>query len=60
VLTFILQIRHEIQGHPEVYLFSVYSIMIWVLWIIKVVISRNYRPFTGTFTGTTRRTSSAT
>jgi cellulose synthase/poly-beta-1,6-N-acetylglucosamine synthase-like glycosyltransferase len=53
VLTFILQIRHEIQGHPEVYLFSVYSIMIWVLWIIKVVISRNYRPFTGTFTGTT-------
>ncbi|ROQ41137.1 hyaluronan synthase [Frondihabitans sp. PhB188] len=52
MLTFILQIRHEIQGHPEVYLFSVYSIMIWVMWIIKVVISRNYRPFTGHFTGT--------
>ncbi|MBF4576435.1 glycosyltransferase [Frondihabitans sp. VKM Ac-2883] len=53
MLTFILQIRHEIQGHPEVYLFTVYSIMIWVLWIIKVVISRNYRPFTGHYSGTT-------
>jgi cellulose synthase/poly-beta-1,6-N-acetylglucosamine synthase-like glycosyltransferase len=53
VLTFILQIRHQINGHPEVYLFSVYSIMIWVLWIIKVVVSRNYRPFTGTYTGST-------
>ncbi|AMM20957.1 glycosyl transferase family 2 [Frondihabitans sp. PAMC 28766] len=53
MLTFILQIRHFVNGHPQVYLFSVYSIMIWVLWVIKVVISRNYRPFTGTFTGTT-------
>jgi cellulose synthase/poly-beta-1,6-N-acetylglucosamine synthase-like glycosyltransferase len=53
VLTFILQIRHVINGQPQIYLFSVYSIMIWILWIIKVVISRSYRPFTGSYTGTT-------
>ncbi|GAB2447442.1 hyaluronan synthase [Conyzicola lurida] len=50
---FILQLRHLIEGHPELYLFTVYSACIWGLWIIKVLVSRRYRPFTGTFTGTT-------
>ncbi|WP_423924216.1 glycosyltransferase family 2 protein [Frigoribacterium sp. 2-23] len=40
-------------GHPELYLFAVYSAFIWVLWVIKVVLSRRYRPFTGEYTGTT-------
>ncbi len=50
---FLLQLRHMLEGHPELYLFAVYSALIWFLWIVKVVISRRYRPFTGTFTGTT-------
>ncbi|MCU1440474.1 MAG: glycosyl transferase family 2 [Rhodoglobus sp.] len=50
---FLLQIRHVLEGHPELYLFSVYSALIWALWIIKVVLSRRYRPFTGHFDGTT-------
>jgi cellulose synthase/poly-beta-1,6-N-acetylglucosamine synthase-like glycosyltransferase len=50
---FILQIRHLIEGHPELYLFTVYSACIWILWIIKVLVSRQYRPFTGTYTGST-------
>ena len=50
---FILQIRHLIEGHPELYLFTVYSACIWILWVIKVLVSRKYRPFTGTYTGTT-------
>jgi len=50
---FILQIRHLIEGHPELYLFTVYSACIWILWVIKVLVSRRYRPFTGTYTGTT-------
>jgi hypothetical protein len=50
---FILQIRHLIEGHPELYLFTVYSGCIWALWLIKVLVSRRYRPFTGTYTGTT-------
>ncbi|KQO64963.1 glycosyltransferase family 2 protein [Curtobacterium sp. Leaf261] len=53
MFTFILQIRTMVDGHPEFYLFTVYSAIIWVLWIVKVVISSRYRPFTGTYTGTT-------
>jgi cellulose synthase/poly-beta-1,6-N-acetylglucosamine synthase-like glycosyltransferase len=53
VFIFLLQIRHVLEGHPELYLFSVYSALIWALWVIKVVLSRRYRPFTGRFDGTT-------
>ena len=37
---FILQIRHMLDGHAEVYLFAVYSAFIWVIWLIKVLLSR--------------------
>ena len=50
---FILQIRHMLEGHVEVYAFAVYSALIWILWLIKLIISSRYKPFTGTFTGTT-------
>jgi cellulose synthase/poly-beta-1,6-N-acetylglucosamine synthase-like glycosyltransferase len=53
VLTFILQIRSMAGGHAELYLFAVYSAFIWILWIIKVLLSRRYRPFTGDYTGST-------
>ncbi|MFZ4895807.1 glycosyltransferase family 2 protein [Plantibacter sp. Mn2098] len=43
---FILQIRHMLGGHPELYMFAVYSALIWILWIIKVVLSSRYRPYT--------------
>ncbi|MBK0297329.1 hypothetical protein IAE22_36445, partial [Bacillus sp. S34] len=38
---------------PEFYLFAVYSAVIWLLWLLKVVLSARYRPYTGTYTGTT-------
>ncbi|MCU1551298.1 MAG: glycosyltransferase [Glaciihabitans sp.] len=50
---FILQLRHIAEGHPQIYLFAVYSAIIWGLWITKVVLSRRYRPFTGEYHGTT-------
>lgn len=53
MFTFILQIRQMVDGHPEVYLFAVYSAVIWLLWLLKVILSARYRPFTGTYTGTT-------
>ena len=53
MLTFILQIRHMLGGYPELYLFAAYSALIWLLWILKVVLSRRYRPFTGEFHGST-------
>ncbi|MGA0566063.1 glycosyltransferase [Rathayibacter sp. KR2-224] len=42
---FILQIRHMLEGHAEVYLFAVYSAFIWLIWLIKVLLSRRYRPY---------------
>ncbi|MET0589882.1 MAG: glycosyltransferase family 2 protein [Naasia sp.] len=50
---FILQLRHMLGGHPEIYLFVVYSALIWALWLVKLLLSMRYRPYTGTFTGTT-------
>lgn len=50
---FLLQLRHMLGGHPEFYLFAIYSALIWVIWIVKVLMSRRYRPYTGEFHGTT-------
>lgn len=50
---FLLQLRHMVGGNPEIYMFAVYSALIWAIWILKVVLSRRYRPFTGSFEGTT-------
>ncbi|RDV45023.1 glycosyl transferase family 2 [Leifsonia sp. ku-ls] len=50
---FLLQLRHMLGGHPEFYLFAIYSALIWVIWIVKVLMSRRYRAYTGEFTGTT-------
>lgn len=50
---FILQLRHMLGGNPELYLFAVYSAIIWALWILKTVLSSRYRPFRGLFDGTT-------
>jgi hyaluronan synthase len=49
----ILQLRHMLGGHPELYMFVIYSGFIWALWLVKVILSSRYRPYTGTFSGTT-------
>jgi hyaluronan synthase len=43
---FILQIRHMLDDHAELYLFTVFSALVWALWILKVALSRRYRPWT--------------
>lgn len=43
---FLLQIRHMLGGFPELYLFAVYSALIWGLWLVKVLVSQRYRPYT--------------
>ena len=43
---FLLQIRHMLDDNNEVYLFAVFSGLVWALWLLKVVLSRRYRPFT--------------
>lgn len=43
---FILQLRHMFEGQSEIYLFAIFSTIVWALWILKVVLSRRYRPYT--------------
>src|SRR3954452_23926602 len=40
-------------GHPEFYLFAFYSAFIWVIWIVKVLMSRRYRPYVDDYEVTT-------
>ncbi|MBO3087880.1 glycosyltransferase family 2 protein [Cellulomonas dongxiuzhuiae] len=46
---FILQLRHMFEGQNEIYLFAVFSTIVWALWILKVVLSRRYRPVTAPY-----------
>lgn len=50
---FILQVRHMLGGQGEVYLFAVFSALVWVLWLLKVLLSRRYRPWTESYEATT-------
>ncbi|MFK4850988.1 glycosyltransferase family 2 protein [Microbacterium sp. ZW T6_19] len=43
---FLLQLRNMLGGYPELYLFVVYSALIWGLWLTKLLISQHYRPYT--------------
>jgi hyaluronan synthase len=46
VFIFILQVRRLAADQTEIYLFAVFSALVWALWLIKVVLSRRYRPWT--------------
>ncbi|QGQ18168.1 glycosyltransferase [Cellulomonas sp. JZ18] len=46
---FILQLRHMLEGQNEIYLFAVFSTLVWALWVLKVVLSRRYRPATAPY-----------
>lgn len=43
---FLLQVRHMVAEQNEVYLFAFFSALVWFLWLVKVVLSRRYRPWT--------------
>ena len=43
---FILQIRHMLDEQAELYLFTIFSGLVWALWLLKVGLSRRYRPWT--------------
>ena len=46
MFVFLLQVRHTLEEGGRVYLFAVFSTIVWLIWIIKVVLSRRYRPWT--------------
>ncbi|MBV9592390.1 MAG: glycosyltransferase [Actinobacteria bacterium] len=53
MLVGILEMRHSIQAHARLYLFSVFVLLTWAIWALKVVLSRRYRPWTAEYTTTT-------
>jgi hyaluronan synthase len=53
VFVFVLQLRHMLAGQSEIYLFAVFSSLVWALWLLKVVLSRRYRPVTEPYDVTT-------
>jgi hyaluronan synthase len=53
VFIFLLQLRHMLDDNAEYYLFAAFSALVWLLWAIKVVLSRRYRPVVEPHTTTT-------
>jgi hyaluronan synthase len=49
----LLQLRQSIEHHTHIYLFTVFVVITWVLWLVKVALSRAYRPWTEPFETTT-------
>ncbi|ACQ79421.1 glycosyl transferase family 2 [Beutenbergia cavernae DSM 12333] len=43
---FLLQLRHTFEQQSEIHLFAVFSLIVWALWLVKVVLSRRYRGWT--------------
>lgn len=50
---FLLQVRHMLAGQNEYYLFAIFSAVVWALWLLKVGLSRHYRPWTTPHTTST-------
>jgi len=42
----LLQLRHSVQDHTRIYLFSSFVLLTWLIWLAKVVLSRRYQPWT--------------
>lgn len=49
----LLQLRHSLETHTRFYLFSVFVLLTWSLWLVKVGLSRRYRPWTAPHAATT-------
>lgn len=41
----ILELRHTIEQNGHLYLFSVFVLLTWMVWLLKVMWSRRYRPW---------------
>jgi hyaluronan synthase len=49
LFTFLLQLRETLQrGHP-LHLFTIFVGVVWMLWAVKVLLSRRYRPWTAPY-----------
>jgi hyaluronan synthase len=53
VVTTILQLRRTLEDGGHLYLFTVFVVLIWFVWLVKVALSRRYRPWTEPYDTTT-------
>jgi len=53
MLVGILELRHTFQAHTRLYLFSIFVLLTWAIWALKVILSRRYRPWTAPYTTST-------
>jgi hyaluronan synthase len=49
----LLELRQTLQHHAHLFLFTIFVLVTWLLWILKVVLSRRYRPWTEPYETTT-------
>ncbi len=42
----LLQFRHFFAEHGHLYLFAIFSAIVWAMWALKSLLSRRYRPWT--------------
>lgn len=52
VFVFLLQLRDSIASH-RIYLFTIFVALVWVIWAMKVRLSRRYRPYEVAYNPTT-------
>ena len=53
MFVFLLQLRDTVHEDVAIRLFSVFCALVWGLWLLKVAISRRYRPFNTKFSCST-------
>jgi hyaluronan synthase len=53
VLIGLLQMRHTLHEHTRLALFTVFVLVTWGVWVLKVVLSRRYQPWVTPFETTT-------
>ncbi len=49
----LLQLRQTFEHHAHLFLFTAFVLITWLLWLVKVVLSRRYRPWTEPYETTT-------
>ena len=49
----LLELRQTVTRHAHLYLFTVFVVLTWALWAIKVVLSNRYRPWVAPYNTTT-------
>ena len=49
----LLELRQSIHEHERLYLFTVFVMLTWMVWLVKVMLSRRYRPWPEPFVTST-------